>query len=111
MQAKALFAYDFRKVDMLLFGFVEGYRVKDGKLNEAISEFMRIFCIEEDELSFSALKIRYHNLAKKANKTIRQNLDIEDDALEMRRVHNSLISELKRIIYVNSGHAASDDRV
>jgi|GEM_PF-4255544 hypothetical protein len=113
MEARELLSYDFRRVDLLLFGFVEGFRKKGGNLKEGIIEFQRAFCIAEDDVAFTALKAQYHRLSRKANKTLRQNLDFEDDALLLRREHTSLINQLKNIIIVNSstGSAASDDRI
>lgn len=90
MAANDVHLFDMKRSDVLLFGFVEGYRARGMPVDDAFCEFRDRFCIDKDA-TIAALKHKYYRIARRANINIRRRFEDVDETSE-------LIKELKRVL-------------
>lgn len=98
-----LIKLETNRVDCLLFAYVVGSKTANPNLSisDCIRAFQVEFCIDEDEDSITALRLRFFRIAKKANKTLRRKINIENEEYNLVQEIRPLINELKRIVKID----------
>lgn len=82
--------FDMKRSDVLLFGFIEGYRLHGSSIDEAACVFRDRFCLDKDA-AIGALKHKYYRVARRANVNIRRQFEEVDEVSE-------LVREIKRVL-------------